>query len=214
MDSNADIKEKANHLKDLENGIFNSIRKKFFEFIFYDTSILFKILYHKYFLTEVFNEIDSTNCRKLASDMNLQNELRIKMKNNLKFPSKALMDKILEVPNIDNCEDFDENNQLENFEVENKSKEYLKEYIKICKFNWLNNFTTFTFLSLLGISCVIFKYHKKHKNLSNRMFMIILVQILMNGTCIYLSLRTHPDEMFLQKTYAKQLEKYKIILKE
>jgi len=214
MVSNADFKKDTNHIKVQPNGIFLSIRKKFFEFIFYDTSILFRILYHKYLLSEVFNEINSINSRKLASDMNLQNELRVKMKNNLVFPSKDLMEKFLDVPNFISFEDCDKKDKLENYEVEKKSREYLKEYIKICKFNWLNNFTTFSFLSLLGISCVFFKYHKKHKSLSNRMFMIILLQILMNGTCIYLSLRTHPDELFLQKAYAKQLEKYKIILKE
>jgi len=44
--------------------------------------------------------------------------------------------------------------------------------------------------------------------------LIIAIQILLNGTSIYLSLKTHPEEMFLQEAYAKQLEKYKIILEE
>lgn len=190
--------------------LFDKIRKKFFQFVFHDTSMLFRILYHKYFSKEVYKEINSLTTRKIAADMNLQNELKIKMKENLIFPSKKLVEEKLEIPNLDN---YDES-KFEEFEIEKKSKEYLKEYISICKFNWMNNLTTFSFFCLLGFSCVFLKYHKKHKKLSNRMFMLIALQILMNGTCIYLSVRTHPDEMFLLEAYAKQLEKYKIIFKE
>lgn len=210
------MKEEGQSINKVKNintsnpSLFNTIGKKFFQFVFHDTSVLFRILYHKYFLKEVYDEINSLSTRKLASDRNLQNELKIKMKENLIYPERKLTEEKLEIPNLDN---YDES-KFEEFEIEKKSKEYLKEYISICKFNWLNNITTFSFFSLLGISCVFLKYHKKHKKLSNRMFIIIALQILLNGTCIYLSIRTHPDEMFLQEAYAKQLEKYKIILKE
>lgn len=202
--------EKQSKLENTKPGLFGKIRKKFFQFVFQDTSLLFRILYHKYFSNQVYNEINSLNPRKLASDINLQNEFKVKMKENLIYPSKDLVEAKLEIPNLDN---FDES-KFEEFEVEKKSKEYLKEYISICKFNWLNNFTTFSFFSLLGFSCVFFKYHKKHKKLSNRMFVIVALQILLNGTSIYLTVRTHPNEMFLQEAYSKQLEKYRIILKE
>jgi hypothetical protein len=190
--------------------LFDKIRKKFFQFVFHDTGVLFRILYHKYFSKEVFYEINKLSTRKIASDMNLQNELKIKMKENLIYPAKKLVEEKLEIPNLD---DYDES-KFKEFEIEKKSKEYLKEYISICKFNWMNNITTFSFFCLLGFSCVFFKYHRKHKKLSNRMFIVIALQIMLNGTCIYLSVRAHPDEMFLQETYAKQLEKYKIIFKE
>ncbi len=192
------------------DGLFDKMRNKFFQFVFQDTSMLFRILYNKYLSKEVYDEINSLSTRKIASDIVLQSTLKIKLKQKLIFPAKKIVDEKLEIPNIDI---YDES-KFEEFETEKKSKEYLKEYISICKFNWLNNLTTFSFFCLLGVSCVFFKYHKKHKRLSNKMFMIIALQILLNGTCIYLSLRTHPDEMFLQEAYAKQLEKYKIILKE
>jgi len=202
--------ESLNNIKKETPSLIDKIRTNFFHFVFYDTSILFRIIYHKYFMHDVYNEIKEINTRKLVSDINLQNELKIKMKEKLIYPSKKLIEEKLEIPNIEN---FDEN-KYDEFEAEKKSKEYLKEYISICKFCWLNNFTTFSFFCLLGISCYFFRYHKKHKKLSNRMFLIIAIQILLNGTSIYLSLKTHPEEMFLQEAYAKQLEKYKIILEE
>jgi len=208
------MNEEGENLKKLQTtnpSLFENMRKKFFQSVFADTSILFRILYHKYFTQEVFDEINSLDTRKIASNLNLQNELRIKMRENLVYPAKKLVRKELDTAKLD--KDYDEN-KFEEFEIEKKSKEYLKEYISIGKFNWLNNLTTFSFFCLLGVSCVFLKYHRKHKKLSNRMFMIIALQILLNGTSIYLSVRRHPDERFLQEAYAKQLEKYRIILKE
>lgn len=202
--------ENLNNLKNVSPSLLENIKTKFFKLIFSDTSLLFRLLYHKYFTKEVYEEIKAIDTRKIASNFNLQNELRVKMKENLIFPSKKIVEEKLEIPSLEN---YDEN-KFDEFETEKKSKEYLKEYISICKFNWLNNFSTFSFFCLFGISCVFFNYHKKNKKLSNRMFMIIALQIILNVTSIYFTVRTHPDENFLQETYAKQLEKYKIILKE
>ncbi len=190
--------------------LLENLKKSFFQYVFCDTSILFRILYHKYFIKDMYNDINNTNVRKLASDLNLQNEFKIKMKNNLIYPSKSSMKENLDLPNIEN---YHEENFKE-YDIEKKSKEYLNEYIKICKYNWLNNLTTLSFFSFLAFSCLFFKFHKRHKNLSNRMFFIIILQILLNGSCIYLSLRSHPYERFLSDTYSKQIEKYKIIFKE
>lgn len=202
--------DNSENIKIHKETFFQKAKLKFFQYIFYDTHILFKVLYHKYFANDIFIHIVNTNAKKLASDLNLQNEIRVKSKNNLIYPSKTSIEEKLSIQDVDNYPE----NKLDEFELEKKSREYLKEYIRICKFNWLNNFTTFSFFSLLGFSCLVFKYHKRHKKISNRMFIIVLCQILLNTTCIYLSLRTHPNESYLNKAYYKEIEKYKIIYKE
>lgn len=205
------MKVSDNDIKKEENSFKKIFKEKIFQFAFNDTSLLIKLLYNKYFQTEIFEEIQNTNIKKI-SDFQFRNNIKNKIYENLIFPSKSLCEKKLIFPKEEDL--IGEKDSMILFEKEIKSKKFLLENIQICKFNWSNNFTTFCFFLGLGFGCLFFNFHKKMKKISNRMFLVISFQILLNGLSLYYTFRYHPYESYLKDAYSNELEKYKIIFKE
>ena len=180
------------------------LKKKFFEYIYNDTNNLCKLLYTKYFLPDIYEDINTKSSKILSSNLDMRNQIKLKIKNNIIYPSNEMIKNILP--------DFKaEEENIEEYELETKSREYLKTFIFVSKFSWSNILLTSIFFSILGLSCIAFNYHKKHKRLSNRMFFVLGFQILLNTTSLYFSLRTNSDENFLENYYSKNIEKFKII---
>jgi hypothetical protein len=198
------IKDNSFHRLNLERS-----KNKFFGVVFNDTNLLFKLLYHKYFINDLYKEVKTTNIKKFL-DLKFQNEMKIKLNENLIYPTKELCERKFSKEKMIIKSDDD----LKEFEIEKKSKEYLEEYIKIYKYSWMSNLTTICFFAFLGASCVLFNYHKKNKRMTPRMFLAIGTQLFINTTCLYFHFRSHPDEVFLKEIYADELEKYKKIYKE
>jgi hypothetical protein len=194
-----------------EKTFYEKIRQKFSKFVFNDSDILIKLLYHKYFHNEIYQEIQKINLKNF-SDIKIISNLNDKIFNNLIYPSKELCEEKLK--QLDINEFIDKKDLIEFYEIDKFSKEYLIDYIKIYKFVWTNNFTNFCFFTCFGLYAFIFKIHKRKKKLSNNLIIIISIQMFLNGLSLYHSLYSHPRENYLKKIYSEELQKYKLIFRE
>lgn len=210
-----EIKNKNNELKETtiktkDYSLYEKMENKFLQHCFYDTSLLFKLLYHKYFLNEIYEEIKNTNLRSLTN-IEKSNSLKAKMINSLIFPSKILCEKNLKISEFSYNEELNEK-EIKEFEKEKISKEFLADYIKICKFNWSNSLTSSCYLIGVGFLCLCFKIHKRPMTFNH--LIIISIQIFLFGMSFYHIYNTHPHEAKLKDYYSDELQKYKLIFKE
>jgi hypothetical protein len=196
-----------------KESFYEKIKKKFFNFVFNDSDILVKLLYHKYFYNELYEEIQKMNFKNL-SDIEFTSKIKEKIYINIKYPSKKLCEENLKLLNFNDFSDKKDPIDINVYEKDKFSKEFLLDYIKIYKFNWLNNFTNLCFFTCFGFYAFIFKINKRKKKLSNNLLLIVSIQIFLNGLSLYHTLKTHPKEKYLKQIYNQELQKYKLIFRE